>query len=360
MNSFLQSWKIVMSFFVLSLFFIVSSSYAHALFPDDVVDLLTSNPDTTEAELSAYFEKNHGMTLDEFYKNNPFEEDPAAYDPWFDESDEYKQISRKLDLQALEKEISGLEKSGNSLLLEQANVRKQELKYAITAYDIRLLGLEPFQESFTLHSAELKYSDLSYVEIAQRFIPDGIRHVLFGWDHILFILSLLLLSLPFRKFLLLVTVFTLAHSVTLICAKLGIFSVPGSIVEPLIALSIIYTCIIGAWGRGIPFFQNTRNHFIIVFLFGLIHGLGFAGAFEQLSLETNGSIIALLSLNLGVEIAQVILLSLFFIPFWIFNNNFPWGLYVLRVISALFIIQALHWFIFRVWEFSILPEFLSL
>jgi len=132
------------------------------------------------------------------------------------------------------------------------------------------------------------------------FIRAGIHHIFIGPDHILFIVGLLLLGGGVPRVLRVATAFTLAHSLTLGVAALGLVSVPGRIVEPLIAASIVYVGVENLrWRQGAPDWR-TR----IAFCFGLIHGFGFAGVLQEVGLPREALGWSLLAFNLGVEIGQ--------------------------------------------------------
>ena len=146
------------------------------------------------------------------------------------------------------------------------------------------------------------------------YLHQGFLHVLpLGLDHILFVLGLFLLSRRWRPLLLQVTTFTLAHSVTLALATLGWVHVPGSIVEPIIALSIAAVAL-----ENIFHPRYTPWRLLIVFVFGLVHGLGFAGALEDLGLPASSLAVGLVGFNLGVEGAQLAVIALaFFATSWL-------------------------------------------
>lgn len=153
--------------------------------------------------------------------------------------------------------------------------------------------------------AEMKAGAASLTNLARRYLTLGGEHILFGIDHLLFVLGLLLLLQGFWKLLKTITAFTVAHSITLACAVLGIFPVPGAPIEVLIALSIAFLAreiLMGLQGR------TTLVHskpWIVAFAFGLIHGFGFAGALGEIGLSDADIPLALLFFNLGVEAGQV-------------------------------------------------------
>ncbi len=141
----------------------------------------------------------------------------------------------------------------------------------------------------------------SAVSTAILYVSIGIRHILpGGLDHILFVLALFLAARRNRDLVLQISAFTLAHTATLALAAAGVVSPPASIVEPLIAGTIAFVAV-----ENIGFAELTRWRVGVVFLFGLVHGLGFAGFFGDLGLPAGQFWSALIGFNLGVEIGQL-------------------------------------------------------
>jgi hydrogenase/urease accessory protein HupE len=139
-----------------------------------------------------------------------------------------------------------------------------------------------------------------------RFVPAGIHHILIGPDHLLFLVGLLLLGGSFRQLLLVVTAFTLAHSMTLSLAALGMVIPPANTIEPAIALSVVYVgadnLLVAGGGR------DTRAW--VAFAFGLIHGFGFANVLRDMDLPARALGWTLFSFNRGVEIGQLAVVGL--------------------------------------------------
>ncbi|MBO0720742.1 MAG: HupE/UreJ family protein [Blastocatellia bacterium] len=137
--------------------------------------------------------------------------------------------------------------------------------------------------------------------VVKKFIPGGVYHIFTGPDHILFIVGLLLLGGSLMRLLSIVTAFTIAHSITLSLAALDLLNPPARLVEPAIALSIVYVGIdnlmVGKTGR------DVRP--LIAFFFGLVHGFGFAGVLKEFGLPSRALGWSLFSFNFGVEIGQV-------------------------------------------------------
>ncbi len=143
------------------------------------------------------------------------------------------------------------------------------------------------------------------VPSAIRLIPQGFTHILpAGLDHVLFMLGLYLAGTTRRAVILQVSLFTLAHSVTLALGVIGWVSVPERIVEPLIALSIAFIAVENLLGRSL-----SRGRLIAVFCFGLLHGLGFAGAMADIGLSGEHLAGALVGFNIGVELGQLAVIA---------------------------------------------------
>lgn len=146
------------------------------------------------------------------------------------------------------------------------------------------------------------------------FLRQGFIHVApLGLDHILFVLGLFLLSRELKPLLWQVTMFTLAHTITLGLATLGGISAPAGIVEPVIAASITVVAIENVFHT-----QYSPGRLAVVFAFGLVHGLGFAGALQELALPTSALLVGLLGFNIGVEFGQLAIIALVLAAtFWV-------------------------------------------
>jgi len=137
--------------------------------------------------------------------------------------------------------------------------------------------------------------------VIRKFVASGIHHILIGPDHMLFLIGLLLLGGTVRRLIVVVSAFTLAHSITLSLAALNIFDPPARIIEPAIALSIVFIGVDNLIVRG---GRDVRAW--IAFAFGFVHGFGFAGVLREMGLESHALVWSLLSFNLGVEIGQLL------------------------------------------------------
>ncbi|MEM9320223.1 MAG: HupE/UreJ family protein [Pseudomonadota bacterium] len=145
----------------------------------------------------------------------------------------------------------------------------------------------------------------SGIAVFLRYIGVGFEHIVpLGVDHILFVLGLFFFSTNFRPLLLQVSAFTIAHTITLALAATGVVSIPASIVEPLIAASIVYVGVENILGYG-----NTRSRTALVFGFGLLHGLGFASVLGDFGIASGRFVEALIGFNIGVEFGQLAVIA---------------------------------------------------
>lgn len=141
--------------------------------------------------------------------------------------------------------------------------------------------------------------------VISAYVGLGVEHILFGVDHLLFVSCLLLLVRDIRKLLATVTAFTLAHSITLAAATLGYVRVPAAPVEATIALSIVFLASELARGEADRSAATRSYPWLVAFSFGLLHGLGFAGALAEVGLPQREIPLALFSFNIGVELGQL-------------------------------------------------------
>ena len=142
-------------------------------------------------------------------------------------------------------------------------------------------------------------------DVARTYFVLGVEHILLGIDHLLFVLGLLLLVGNWRRLIVTVTAFTVAHSITLAAATLGLVHVPQAPVEAVIALSVMFVAaeiLRTAHGRAS---LTARTPWLVAFVFGLLHGLGFAGALREVGLPQTDIPLALLFFNVGVEVGQL-------------------------------------------------------
>jgi hydrogenase/urease accessory protein HupE len=143
------------------------------------------------------------------------------------------------------------------------------------------------------------------VSVALTYLALGVEHILLGVDHLLFVVGLLLITCGVKRLALTITAFTVAHSITLALATLGFVKVPASPVEAVIALSVACLAVEILRLRRGEVGLTARNPWIVAFIFGLLHGLGFAGALAEIGLPTEQIPLALLFFNVGVEAGQL-------------------------------------------------------
>lgn len=196
-------------------------------------------------------------------------------------------------------------------------------------------------EHFSLTEIVARQSTL---DVIASYIEIGFEHIVpKGLDHILFILGLFLLSTHWRPLLWQVTMFTVAHTITLGLAMNNIVELPANVVEPLIALSIAYVGVENIFAKEL---HNSR--LLLVFLFGLLHGLGFASVLTDFGMPKNDFAMALISFNVGVELGQIAVISIAFIllGFW-FKNKDKYRKFIVIPGSTFISIIGIYWFLER-------------
>jgi hypothetical protein len=199
-------------------------------------------------------------------------------------------------------------------------------------------------QSLFAHDVVGELEKLSKTEAATLYLKLGFMHILpLGFDHILFVLSLFLLSPKLKPVLWQATAFTVAHSITLGLAMFNVITPSPKIVEPIIALSIMYVALENIIS---PTLKKSRIG--IVFLFGLVHGLGFANALGELGLPKNSYLTSLLMFNLGVELGQVAVILSAFLLFGKWFGNKPYYRKAIVIpLSILITLMAGYWTVER-------------
>jgi len=185
----------------------------------------------------------------------------------------------------------------------------------------------------------------SRLQVAGQYLVLGFEHIVpKGIDHILFVLGIFLLSTAWRPILLQVTTFTIAHSITLGLTIYGLVSLPSAIVEPLIALSITYVAVENL-------FTSTLRPWRVglVFAFGLLHGMGFAGVLKDLGLPRSEFLTALVTFNLGVEAGQLAVIgtALIALGWWRRGENVAYRRWVVVPASVAIAAVGAYWTIAR-------------
>lgn len=186
-------------------------------------------------------------------------------------------------------------------------------------------------------------------QVAADYTTLGIEHILSGFDHLLFVLALMLIVRGWRRLLMTLTAFTLAHSITLAGATLGYFWLPGPPVEATIALSILFLASeLLRVNRG-ETSLTSQYPWVVAFAFGLLHGLGFAGALIEVGLPQNDIPLALLMFNVGVEIGQILFVIVILAAVFILKKlRRDWPEWVRQVPAYGIGTVAAFWFVERV------------
>lgn len=175
-------------------------------------------------------------------------------------------------------------------------------------------------ESSQLFSLKEVFTRQSIAEVIYTYVVIGFSHIVpKGLDHILFILGIYLLSVHIRPLLWQVTMFTVAHTITLGLSMNGVISLPANIVEPLIALSIAYVGIENIFAR-----VMHRSRLFLVFGFGMLHGLGFASVLADFGMPDEDFVTALISFNIGVELGQLAVITAAFVAVGLFFRSKHW------------------------------------
>ena len=207
------------------------------------------------------------------------------------------------------------------------------------------------------HRQQLSLAGYSVFHGLLGVIKLGVKHIWKGIDHILFLVALILPAAMFRQenkwepvtefrpaliyVVKIVTLFTIAHSITLSIAALGVFNLPSRLVESIIAISIV----VAAMDIVYPVFQ--RKIAWVVFIFGLFHGFGFASVLTELGVLGEHMALSLFSFNLGVEIGQVVVICILFPVLYFIRNHVFYPRIIMRYGAFAMILVAMFWFVER-------------
>lgn len=186
---------------------------------------------------------------------------------------------------------------------------------------------------------------LSRTDISWLYLQLGFTHILpYGFDHILFIIGLYLMCKTLKQVIMLATAFTVAHSITLGLAIFKIVNIPGYIIEPFIALTILVIAL------EVIFVKDFKKiNIALVFFFGLVHGLGFAGVLEELGLPQNEFGYALVLFNVGVELGQIAVIFLAYALFGKWTKDKVWYKQKVAIpLSVVIGLTAIYWTLERV------------
>jgi len=180
----------------------------------------------------------------------------------------------------------------------------------------------------------------STLKILETFVKVGIEHIFTGYDHLAFLVGLLITATSLGSMVKMITSFTIAHSITLALATFDLVILPTHLTESMIALSIAYVAIENLRQAGLI------DRYRITFVFGLIHGFGFSNVLREMQLSRSHLALSLFSFNAGVEIGQIIFLLVVF-PVVVYIAKTPWRRPVTQVVSSIILCLAVFWFVQR-------------
>ena len=219
---------------------------------------------------------------------------------------------------------------------------KQYTKFLTAAIFISLFL---FSNQLFAHTINYQLEKAPVNDVISFYLKLGYQHILpEGFDHILFVVGLCLLSTKIKTIIWQATAFTVAHSITLALCMKNLVVAPSAIVEPIIALSILFVAI-----ENILISELKPWRIILVFAFGLIHGMGFASSLNEIGLPRNAFLTSILSFNVGVELGQITIILFVFGALIYWFGEKPW--YRQRVvypISILIAVIAAYWTVQRI------------
>ena len=263
---------------------------------------------------------------------------------------------RKLQLRSFT--LKSSDRNSVHYLLEFANPNPGELRISVpllaslarghkqfcTVFDQknRVLAEHMLSAEATDFTIDLRSTSANNNSIV-RFLVLGVEHILTGYDHLAFLLALLIAGGSLRQNAKIITSFTLAHSLTLALATLGLVNISPSVVEPLIAVSIVFV------GLENLFKRRLAARWLVTFGFGLVHGLGFAATLHELGIGALGARVALplVSFNLGVELAQISIAALVLPLVWRLQIHPTFALKHAPALSLLITFAGIYWFVTR-------------
>lgn len=209
-----------------------------------------------------------------------------------------------------------------------------------------LLGCSLFGVAANAHEINYALENAPTGSVAFFYTKLGFEHIVpLGIDHILFVVCLCLLNTKLKTIIWQATAFTIAHSITLALSMQNIFTLPGAIVEPIIALSILFVAV-----ENLVIRELKPWRVVLVFLFGLIHGLGFASVLNETGLPRDQFALSLISFNVGVELGQLLIIAIMCTFLLFFEKRTWYRPRIVYPISLLIIFIASYWTIQRILE----------
>lgn len=282
-------------------------------FDSDVADFGEAEPPNFSEKISAVPEKDYHQVLVHFVFQKKTAELPGTFTLYY----------------AIFDRVG--ERHTNLASIEQNGQREEEIVFT---------KFEPDYLYDTSVNAALS-------ELLFKFFKLGVKHIFLGYDHILFLLALIVVS-QFWDLVKVITAFTVAHTITLILAALDLVYLPPRLIETGIAATIMYVALENLWVK------STRHRWLLTFCFGLVHGFGFANVLHDLGLPAKGLVRCLVSFNVGVELGQIaIVLILLPVSIWLSRRTFrDRGRNLCSVLIFLF---GMAWFIERAFGLQFMP-----
>ena len=240
--------------------------------------------------------------------------------------------------------------------IEHERIRIDGLENTMTDVLVRVVRLDGMTQMVRLTPTDTGFevaAETTRLEVIQVYTELGIEHILLGVDHLLFVFALLLIVNGWRRLVGTITAFTLAHSITLFAATLGYVHVAQSPVEAVIALSILFLATEIIHNRqGRPGLAK-RFPWMVAFIFGLLHGFGFAGALAEIGLPQQSIPLALLFFNVGVELGQLLFVTAVISVGWVLKKLVAQSLLQGSEVAASYLIGSLSafWLIERTYSF---------
>lgn len=199
--------------------------------------------------------------------------------------------------------------------------------------------LDRGQRSLVMHDGQTTFQMVA--KRIQTFVVRGVEHILTGYDHVLFVIAIILMAAGVHDTIKIVTAFTVAHSITLVAAFFQLVSLPSSLVEPLIALTIIYVAFENLFRR------KFQHRWLLTFVFGLVHGLGFVTVLGEITGTRTELVSSLVAFNIGIELGQLLIVIPAVLALRALRG-FKWRPMVLKVSSIGTAVAGLLWLVERV------------
>jgi len=240
--------------------------------------------------------------------------------------------------------------------IAEGRIRIDGLENTMTDVLVRIVHQDGMTQMVRLTPGETSFvvaAETTSLEVIKVYTALGIEHILLGVDHLLFVFALLLIVNGWRRLIGTITAFTLAHSITLFAATLGWVHVPQAPVEAVIALSILFLATEIIHNRQGRPGMAKRFPWLVAFIFGLLHGFGFAGALAEIGLPEQSIPLALLFFNVGVELGQLLFVAAVVSAGWVLRKLVAEKTLQGSEVAASYLIGSLsaYWVIERTYSF---------